>query len=363
MAEIPTIRWAIIATGLISFWFVEDLVRSRLDAPVKHVITAIGSSSKLKGEAFAAKNCPSHKPKIYDSYEDACKDPNVDIVYIGTPHSFHKKNALDAIAHGKNVLCEKAFCLNAREAREVLAAAKAKGVYVAEAMWLRHRPLFKSLMKLLYEDKIIGDVFRMWSDFGREFDVPNLPATSRYRDTTLGAGTLLDLGIYSLTWGLTTLDPEIPNNSEMPKVLAAQTFEVGVEVISSIILHYGSSGRQGVITSTTKVHSNPDMVARIEGTEGSVEVWGVTTSDPKYFVVYPKFVSDSGDSNERSEGKRYDFEVVGRGYTYEQDATALDVLGGKKESDVMPWSETLRVMEVMDEIRRQGGTVYEADRE
>ncbi|KAH8159900.1 hypothetical protein CIB48_g8345 [Xylaria polymorpha] len=363
MAEIPTVRWAIIATGLISFWFVEDLVLSRPDAPVNHVIQAIGSSSEAKGEAFAAKHCPNSKPTIYDSYEAACRDPEVDIVYIGTPHSFHKQNCLDAIAHGKHVLCEKAFCLNSREAREVFAAAKEKGVYVAEAMWLRHRPLFKTLMKLLYEEKVIGDVFRMWSDFGREFDVPNLPATSRYRDTALGAGTLLDLGIYSLTWGLTTLDPTIPRNSEMPKVLAAQTFEVGVEVSTSIILHYGSSGRQGVITSTTKVHSNPDMVARIEGTEGTVEVWGVTTSDPKYFVVYPKFVSDSGESNERAEGKRYNFTTLGRGYTYEADATALDVLAGKKESDVMPWSETLRVMEIMDEVRRQGGTVYAADRD
>ncbi|KAF2970986.1 hypothetical protein GQX73_g2547 [Xylaria multiplex] len=363
MTEVPTIRWAIIATGTISVWFVDDLVLPRPDAPVKHVIQAIGASSKAKAEAFVAKNCPNSKPTIYDSYEAACKDPEVDIVYIGTPHSFHKQNCLDAIAHGKNVLCEKAFTMNAREAREVFAAAKEKGVYIAEAMWLRHRPLHKTLMKMLHEDKVIGDVFRMWSDFGREFDVPNLPPTSRYRNTALGAGTLLDLGLYSLTWGLTTLDPRIPRNSETPKIFAAQTFDVGVEVNSSIILHYGSSGRQGVITSTTKVHSNPDMTARIEGTKGTVEVWGVSTSDPKYFVVYPKWVCDSPESNVRVGGKRHDFETPGRGYTYEQDATALDVLAGKKESDVMPWSETLRVMEIMDEIRRQGGTVYAVDQE
>ncbi|RWA05157.1 hypothetical protein EKO27_g9945 [Xylaria grammica] len=341
MAEVPTIRWAIIATGVISYWFVEDLVLARPDAPVRHVIQAIGSSSKAKGEAFAAKHCPDHKPAIYDSYKAACKDPEVDVVYIGTPHSFHKQNCLDAIAAGKNVLCEKAFTLNAREAREVFAAAKEKNVYVAEAMWLRHRPLFKTLMKMLYEDRVIGDVFRMWSDFGREFDVPNLPSTSRYRDTALGAGTLLDLGIYSLTWGLTALRPRDPEERRVAQ---------------------GARGADGVITSTTKVHSNPDMVARIEGTEGTVEVWGVTTSDPKYFVVYPKFVSDSGASNERAEGRRYEFATPGRGYTYEADATALDVLAGKKESDVMPWAETLRVMEIMDEIRRQGGTVYAADR-
>ncbi|KAI0152821.1 dimeric dihydrodiol dehydrogenase [Xylariaceae sp. FL1272] len=363
MAEIPTIRWAIIATGMISSWFVEDLILPRSDAPVKHVIQAIGSSSKAKGEAFVAKYCPHSKPTIYDSYEATCSDPEVDVVYIGTPHAFHKKNCLEAIAHGKNVLCEKAFTLNAREAREVFAAAKAKGVYIAEAMWLRHRPLFKTLMKLLYEDKIIGEVFRMWSDFGREWDVPNLPATSRYRDLALGAGTLLDLGIYSLTWGLTTLDPKIPKESETPKILAAQTFEVGIEVATSIVLHYGSSGRQGVITSTTKVDGNPHMVARIEGTKGTIEVVGPTTSDPRYFIVYPKFSTDDGGNTKRGEGKRFDFETPGRGYTYEADATALDIIAGKKESDVMPWSESVRVLEIMDEIRRQGGTVYAVDKD
>ncbi|KAI1270688.1 dimeric dihydrodiol dehydrogenase [Xylariaceae sp. FL1019] len=363
MSEVPGIRWAIIATGMISSWFVEDLVLPRPDAPVKHVIHAIGSSSRAKGEAFVAKHCPHSKPAIYDSYEAACRDPDVDIVYIGTPHAFHKKNCLEAIAHGNNVLCEKAFTLNAREAREVFAAAKAKGVYIAEAMWLRHRPLFKTLMKLLYEDKIIGDVFRMWSDFGREWDIPNLPATSRYRDLALGAGTLLDLGIYSLTWGLTTLDPKTPNQSETPKILATQTFEVGIEVATSIVLHYGSSGRQGVITSTTKVDGNPDMVARIEGTKGTIEVVGPTTSDPQYFIVYPKFSTDDEGNTKRGEGKRFDFETPGRGYTYEADATALDLLAGKEESDVMPWSESVRVMEIMDEIRRQGGTVYAVDKE
>ncbi|KAI0902847.1 hypothetical protein F4823DRAFT_569298 [Ustulina deusta] len=206
MAEVPTVRWAII------------------DAVVKHVIQAIRSSLKAeeaKGEAFAAKHCPNSKPTIYNSYEAACGDSEVDIVYIGTPHFFHRQNCLDAIAHSKNVLCKKAFALNAREARDMFTAAKEKG----------------ALKKLLYEDKVICDVFRMSSDFGRKFDVPNLPAASRFRDTALSAGTLLELGIYSLTWGLMALDPKIPRNSESPRVLlAAQTFEVGVEVSTSIIL-------------------------------------------------------------------------------------------------------------------------------
>jgi len=88
-------------------------------------------------EDFANKYCPGESPKLYDSYESVYNDPDVDVVYIGTPHAFHKQNMLDAIAAGKNVLCEKAFTINAAEAKEVLEAAKAKNVYVHEAMWLR----------------------------------------------------------------------------------------------------------------------------------------------------------------------------------------------------------------------------------
>ena len=158
---------------------------------------AIGSSSVEKGKAFAAKHLKhaTTQPTIYASYDEVYADPNVDCVYIGSPHGFHKRDLLAAIAAGKNILCEKAFTINAREAREVFDAARKKGVYVHEAMWLRHRPMIADLRKLLYEDKAIGDVFRTTSDFQMHVDIPNLPSTSRLKDLSLGAGSLLDIGI------------------------------------------------------------------------------------------------------------------------------------------------------------------------
>ncbi|KAH7156009.1 dimeric dihydrodiol dehydrogenase [Dactylonectria macrodidyma] len=362
MAQLPSIRWGIVATGLISEWFVKDLILSRPDAKVHHIIQAIGSSSTAKGSAFAAKHCPESKPAIYDSYHGVYEDPDVDLVYIGTPHSFHKQNCLDAIAAGKPILCEKAFALNARDALQVFEAAKEKNVYVAEAMWLRHRPLVQDLRKLLHEDKVIGEVLRSFSDFGIEKDITSLPETSRYKDPALGAGSLLDLGVYALTWASIALDATNPHKAETPTILASQTHHGNVEVATSIILKYPSTGRQAIVTSTTNVIGNPDLLTRIEGSNGSIEVTGLLPSFPTGFRVYPKFVGSAvAGTLSRAEGKLYDYPVLGKGYHFEADNTALDVLAGRLESSIMPWSETVRMMEVMDEVRRQGGTVYAGD--
>jgi predicted dehydrogenase len=205
---------------LIASLFAEDLVLPRKDARAKHIVQAIGSSSLQKAKDFMAKHIPQTSPTLYSSYEQVYADPEVDVVYIGTPHAFHKKNCLDAIAAGKNVLCEKAFTLNAPDAEEVIAAAKANGVFLMEAMWTRFTPLMQTLQKMLHEEKVIGNVRRTFCDFGLDLDITSLPPESRYKDPALGAGSLLDIGIYSLTWGLVSLDPGVGAKSEMPKVLA-----------------------------------------------------------------------------------------------------------------------------------------------
>ncbi|KAF4964047.1 hypothetical protein FSARC_7996 [Fusarium sarcochroum] len=363
ISETPTVRWGIVATGMISSWFVTDLLLSRPEAPVRHVVQAIGSSSIEKGEAFATQYCPGSKPSIYGSYREVYNDSDVDVVYIGTPHAFHKKNCLDAIAVHKPILCEKAFTLNAHDAREVLEAARENRVYVTEAMWLRHRPVVKHIQKLVHEDKVLGDVFYASSEFGVLQDIANFPETSRYRNPDLGAGSLLDLGVYALTWIMLALDPGTPGKSEFPTILASQSHWKGIEVTTSGILTYPSTGRQGVFTSTTNANSNPDVLARIRGTKGSIEVHGPCASAPEGFTVYPAFDGEPGAPElKRGKGEYYDYRVAGRGYQFMADSVALDVLADKSQSSVMPWSETIRVMDVMDEIRRQGGTSYAADK-
>lgn len=366
---IPTCRWGIITTGLISSWFVADLDMPRPSAKAHHIIQAIGSSTLEKGKAFAAKYIKhgTTQPSIYGSYDEVYKDPSVDCIYIGSPHSFHKRDMLAAIAHGKNILCEKAFTINAREAREVFAAAAKAGVYVHEAMWLRHRPLVSDLRRMLYEEKVIGEVFRATSEFQMYLDIGGLEEGSRYKQVGLGAGTLLDIGIYALTWLLIALEDDLPasgdgdeKDAEKPRIMAAQDFRDGVEVTTSAILHWKKAGRQGVMQSTTERRNGKHkVVATIDGTEGFVEVEGGAPSHPKSFTVYPKWAEGEG----KPEGRKYDYEQAWQGFVYEADNTALDIARGRKESEIMPWRETVRVMEIMDEIRRQGGTIYPQDQE
>lgn len=121
-----------LGTGLISSWFVSDFVQPREIVQATHIIQAIGSSSDKKAKACVAEYAPNSNPSLYLSYDDAYADPNVDVVYIGLPHAFHKEACLRAISQGKHVLCEKPFTLNAREANEVFKPARQKGVFVME---------------------------------------------------------------------------------------------------------------------------------------------------------------------------------------------------------------------------------------
>ncbi|OQD89889.1 hypothetical protein PENANT_c002G07671 [Penicillium antarcticum] len=297
---------------------------------------------------FVKTYCQGKPPRVYDTYEEVYRDPNVDIVYIGTPHGFHFRDCMQAISAGKNVLCEKSFTLNAKQSREIFAAAREK-----------------HLQRLLHEEKIIGDVFRVFCDFASGVDIASLPSTSRYRDLTLGAGSLLDIGVYSLTWARMALGGKIPDQSEMPRILAAQTHEEGVEINTSTILQYASTGRQGIVTSTTKALGAPgEVFAVVHGTNGYVEIEGRTPSAPESFTVWSKQEGNPDRAffpREACQGKKYEFATLGRGFVHEAENTALDIIEGRKESRIMPWAETLYIMDIMDEIRRQGKTVYPSE--
>ncbi|KAL2754756.1 hypothetical protein ACRALDRAFT_2028037 [Sodiomyces alcalophilus JCM 7366] len=357
MAEKPTLRWGILATGMISSWFVADLSLDRSDAQANHIIQAIGSSSVEKGKAFVAEHLPGKSPTVYGSYEELFADPQVDIIYVGTPHSFHKQNCLDAIRHGKNVLCEKAFALTADEAREVLDAAKQKGVFIMEAMWTRFFPIVRALQQKLHEEKVIGTVHRTFCDFSFDMKIPTLGPESRLKNPALGAGTLLDIGIYSLTWAILGLEaplgpaPARSDPEKKPKVVAAQSLDDGVDVATTIVLLY-DDGRQGIATAHATVKSQRDF-ARIEGSEGTVIVEGDAAAVPSSFIV----------KKHDGEEKRYDFPRPGRGFYWEADAVALDIAAGRTENAIMPWAETIRVMEIMDETRRQGGARFPVDKD
>ncbi|KAF3395928.1 D-xylose 1-dehydrogenase [Penicillium rolfsii] len=342
--SLPSLRWGIIGTGLISSWFVEDLVSDRPKKVANHVIQAVGGSSIQKAQAFSDEFLFGNNTSVYGSYQELYGDPNVDIVYIGTPHALHKRNCLEAMRAGKHVLCEKAFTLNSIEAEEVITEAKRQGVFLMEAMWTRFMPLVEKLRQLLHQQKVIGDVHRTSCDFSLAMDLSSLPPTSRLKNPALGAGSLLDIGIYSLTWVVLAMENDLGH--ELSHVLASQVNRDGIDIATTAILTY-SHGKQGVATSSTSAMF-PSPFCRIEGSKGFVTVDGPAPSMPQSFTVHVY----------NQDPVKYEFETPGRGYYWEADAVALDIAANKKENSVMPWAETLRIMSLMDEIRRQGGATF-----
>lgn len=341
---------------MISNWFASDLLKP--DWPQKsaiHEIVAVGASSLDKSKKFISgvitPASPDVTPTAHGSYQEVYDNANVDCIYVGTPHSFHRQNCLDAIAAGKHVLCEKPFALNAKEAEEVFAAAKTQGVFIMEAMWTRFYPLVRKIQDLIFKEQKLGTVYRTFCDFGLVIDIPNLPAGSRYKDPALGAGSLLDIGIYSLTWGVITSTDKAGEAAEDPQVSSTQTLNHGVDTASSVLLRYPSTGKQSICTSTTDV-TGPTDFARIEGSRGHIVVQGPTPSAPESFSFYP---SDGGPEEE------YCFEKPGFGLFWEADAVAHDIAAGRKENATMPWAETVRLMRIMDGIRRRGGARFPVD--
>ena len=241
--------------------------------------------------------------------------------------------------------------MNAKEAEEVFAAAKEKGVFIMEAMWTRFFPVVQTLRSLLFREKKLGTIYRMSCDFGLDIDIPSLPDESRYKDPALGAGSLLDIGIYSLTWGLIALSDKVGDDAEDPEVISTQSLNHGVDTESSMLLSYPSNGRQGVCTSTTNFDSKGSF-CRIEGSKGHIDVYGSKAASPKSFTFTPK----SGRMVEH-----YSIGKPGRGFYWEADAVAHDLKAGKTQNDLMPWAETLRVMRIMDGVRKRGGAKFPVD--
>ncbi|KAJ5679447.1 hypothetical protein N7462_007691 [Penicillium macrosclerotiorum] len=337
---LPSLRWGIIGTGLISSRFVADLVMDRKDKQANHIIQAIGSSSVTKGRDFAHTHAPGTEPTVYGSYQELYDDPEVEIVYIGTPHAFHKQNCLDAIHAGKHVLCEKAFALNESDAKEVFFEAEKKNVFVMEAMWTRFVPLVRTLQNLLHHEKRIGDVQRVFCDFSMVMNLQSLPLTSRLRNPALGAGSLLDIGIYSVTWVLLALETEA--GLDRPRIAASQDVQDGIDLATSAIISY-PDGRQGIATCSTMTKT-PASFCRIEGNKGTITVEGTAASAPASFTLQLL----------NQEPERFEFQEAGRGFYWEADAVAVDIAAGRKENGIMPWAETLRVMGLLDQIRHQG---------
>lgn len=321
----PPVRWGILGAGWIAGAFARDVIAS-----TRAQIAAVGSRDRVRAERFAS----AHGiPTTHVGYEELVTDPQVDVVYVATPHSEHLEHALLAIAGGKHVLVEKAFTRSAAEARQVFDAAAKAGVFVMEAMWTRFLPHVAALRAII-ADGTIGEVVNVTADHGQWFAFDR---SSRLFAPELAGGALLDLGVYPVSFA-----HDLLGTPDRVSAVGSLT-ETGVDGQVSIALGYGERAQASL---STTLWSKTATTAVISGTLGRIELAG-----DFYAPTSLRCVLRDGTS------WTFDRPVAG-GLQYEAAEVARCVDQGRTESERLPWSETLAVLGTLDEIRAQVGVVY-----
>ncbi len=245
-------RWGILGTGTIATKFALGL-RAADNAELR----AVGSRSEATAEAFAREHGAA---RAHASYEALARDPEVDAIYIATPHVLHRENTLSCIAGGKAVLCEKPFAMNASEGEEMVAAARSAGTFLCEAMWTRFLPATRRVRELI-NTGVIGEPRQLECDFGFRTE---LDPRGRLFDPALGGGALLDVGIYCVAYARMVF-----GGAPAEVHSSAHIGETGVDEQSAYLFRYdsGALARMSSATRTETAHR-----ATIWGTEGSIEV-------------------------------------------------------------------------------------------
>lgn len=321
----PSLRWGVLGPGKIAHRFAREAL-----AHTSQVITAVGSRSRERAEAFAREHSI---PRVHVDYRALVEDPEVDVVYIATPHSEHRANALLAIEAGKSVLVEKPLTRNAAEAREVFDAASDAGVFAMEAMWARFLPHVVEIQEAVARG-VVGDVVALWADHGQML---NFGPTHRLLDPALAGGAILDLGVYPISFAHLLLG--VPQSVRA----VGQLTETGVDGHATLVLQYGP--RTQAVVDTT-LWSPTACTAWVGGTEGRLEV-------ERTFYAPSSFRITRLDGTTWS----YDGRVPG-GFQYQIAEAARCVAQGEFESSMRSHRDTLEVMAIMDEARAQLGVVY-----
>lgn len=267
--------------------------------------------------------------RAFGSYEELAECPEVDMVYVATPHSFHRSQALMCLAHGKHVLCEKAFAMNGQEAREMIGFAREKGLFIMEAMWTRFLPAMAKLRQL-YAEGELGEIRHITADFGyaAQYD-----PKSRIFAPELGGGALMDVGIYPLSICAMLLGTEA-EAVQSQCVLAPS----GVDVRTSMQLRY-ASGATAQLMAATDVNGTSRMT--IYATRAMVEI-------PDFWHATRLIIN----------GNEMKFPDENEGHHHQFVHAAKMIAAGRTDSDVMPAEETIRLMDIMTGVRLAHGARY-----
>jgi len=315
------VRWGILGTGGIAASFASDLRLSEAGVAV-----AVGSRSQAAADRFADSYGIANR---HDSYESLVADPDVDVIYVATPHPMHRDNAILALRAGKHVLVEKPFTMNAAEAREVVAVARERGLFAMEAMWTRFLPHVGVIREWLGKG-MLGDVVTVTADHGQWFAED---AGFRLFAPELGGGALLDLGVYPVSFASMVL------GSPSRIVSISDPAFTGVDAQTSMLFGY-DSGAQAVLTCTLRAKS-PTRAA-IVGTDARIEVDG-----DFYAPARVSLIPRDGDPVVVESAHQ------GRGLRHQADEVARRLAAGEVESPFMPLDETISIMETMDTVLKQ----------
>ena len=271
--------------------------------------------------------------KAFGSYEEMLQDPYLDFVYIATPHSHHFEQMMMCIEHGKHIVCEKAFTMNAQQARIVRDAAREKGVYVAEAIWPRYMPSRKMIDEVIESD-IIGTVNTLTANLSYKID-----DKARIMDPYLAGGALLDIGVYGINFAIMHFGWDVERVESSVRMT-----ETGVDGMETITAFY-PDGRMAVLTHS--IYARSDRKGMIHGDKGYIVIENI--NNPESISVY---------DTEDNLLAHYDVPEQINGYEYEFMEAVRCISEGKLESDSMPLEDTIFMMDVMDSLRNSWGLVY-----
>ena len=312
------IRWGVLGTGAIAHTFARDL--GYID---DGIIVAVGSRSATSAQEFGDE---FSVPRSYGSYEDLARDDQVEAIYVATPHSHHFAHANLALEYGKAVLVEKAFTTTARDARDLVALARSRGLFLMEAMWTRYLPHIVALRQLV-SDGALGDLVAVEADHGKWF-APD--PTSRLFAPELGGSALLDLGVYPVSFASMLL------GTPASVVALVDPAFSGVDDRVSMLFGY-ASGAHAVLTCTSRARSATR--ACVTGTEARIEIDGDFYAPTSFTLI------------KRDGGReRFEFSSLGRGLQYQAQEVARCLREGRHESAIMPLDETVAIMETMEAV-------------
>ncbi len=321
-----TYNWGIIGTGYIAQTMAEALAfvpQARL-----HVV---GSRNRETANDFAAK----YSCKAYASYEEVANDPEVDIVYIATPHNLHCQNTLLCIDKGKHVLCEKPLAVNGSEVDLMINAAREKGVFLMEALWTRFNPRIIAAKEVL-DSKQLGDIKLLKADFGLRIPAAE---TSRHHNKSLIGGSVMDLGIYPLFLAQLFMGK--------PKTITATAGigPTGVDTNCAVTLGYEGDAL-AVIYSSILAHTDCKASVYCENGDLLFDKW---VHVPEKVTITP--VNETPKIlNVETEGNCYNYEVV---------EVMRCIAEGKIESELWSWNDSKLLIDTLDEVRKQIGVVYD----